>query len=93
MGVAPLPRQQVHAQVRLRLAYATDPDLKEIGQRLEELGRHRNSASYDLRDLPLFATEIEAIHDVKASADAIALLDTIDADPVRRAAAAASIRP
>src|SRR5438445_4967706 len=50
-GLPALTRQQVHAQVRLRLIYATDLDLKEVGQRLEQLAKHRNSASYDLRDL------------------------------------------
>jgi hypothetical protein len=88
-----LSRQQVHAQVRLRLVYATDPDLKEIGHRLEQLGRHRNSANYDLGDLPLFASEIEAAQDVQRCDDALALLDALDADPARRAAAVASIRP
>src|SRR5438132_13368461 len=44
-GLRALTRQQVHAQVRLRLIYATDPDLKEGGQRLEPLAKSRNSAS------------------------------------------------
>jgi hypothetical protein len=92
-GLPPLTRLQLHAQVRLRLLYATDPDLKEIGYRLEQLGKHRNSASYDLRELPLFATEIEADRDVQAAADALALLDGVDTDAARRAAAVGSIRP
>jgi len=37
-GLPPLTRQLVHAQVRLRLVFATERDLKEIGYRLEELG-------------------------------------------------------
>jgi hypothetical protein len=53
-GLPSLSRQQVHAQVRLRLIYATDADLKEIGRKLERLGMDRNAASYDLRSLPLF---------------------------------------
>jgi hypothetical protein len=92
-GLPPLTRQQVHAQVRLRLVFAKDPDLKEIGFRLEKLGRHRNAASYDLRALPLFATATDAQNDVQMATDALALLDAIDADPARRAAAIASIRP
>ncbi len=92
-GLPPLSQQQVHAQIRLRLLYAADPDLKELGLRLEQLGKHRNSASYDLRDLPLFNSEIEADRDVQAATDALALLDTIDADPARRAAAIHSMRP
>src|SRR5262249_3042191 len=92
-GLPPLTRQQVHAQIRLRLLYSTDPDLKWIGQELEELGKHRNLASYDLRTLSLFSTAADAQNDVKRAADALTLLDTIDADPARRAAAVSSIRP
>lgn len=92
-GLPQLTRQQVHAQVRLRLVFARDPDLKEIGLKLERLGLHRNAASYDLRALPLFATATAAHNDVQMAADALALLDALDADPARRAAAVASIRP
>jgi hypothetical protein len=93
VGLPALSRQQVHAQVRLRLVYSSNADLKWIGNRLEELGKRRNLASYELRDLPLFATAAAAQNDVKVAADAIALLDAIDADPAHRAAAIASIRP
>jgi hypothetical protein len=92
-GLPPLSRQQVHAKVRLRLTYSTDPDLKWIGQKLEELGQHRNLANYDLTALPMFASAAQAQSDVKRVADALALLDAIDADPARRTAAGASIRP
>jgi hypothetical protein len=92
-GLPALSRQQVHAQVRLRLVYSTDAGLKRVGWTLEHLSKRRNLASYDLRDLPVFAKAIQAEDDVKAAADAIALLDAIDADPARRAAAVASIRP
>jgi hypothetical protein len=92
-GLPPLSRQQVHAQVRLRLIYATDTDLKEIGRKLERLGIDRNSASYDLRALALFTTPASAQGAVQKATDALALLDAIDANPARRAAAAASITP
>jgi hypothetical protein len=92
-GLPPLAHQQVHAQVRLRLVYSTDPDLKELGFRLEQLGKHRNSASYDLRDLSMFRSEVEADQDVQAATDALALLDAIEADAARRAAALSSMRP
>ena len=92
-GLPPLSRQQVHAQVRLRLLYAADSDLKEIGRKLERLGMDRNAASYDLRSLALFAAPAGAQVAVKTAADALALLDLLDTNPVRRAAAAASIKP
>ena len=92
-GLPPVPRQQVHAQVRLRLVYASDADLKRIGDALEVLNKHRNAASYDLAPLPLFASAKVAQADVQLAADALALLDSIDGDAVRPAAAIGSIRP
>ena len=89
----PMNRHQVHAQVRLRLVYATDADLKSIGLKLEKLATHRNLASYDLRSLPLFASATDARRDVQAAADSLTILDAIDANPARRAAAVKSIRP
>jgi hypothetical protein len=92
-GLPPLTRQLVHAQVRLRLVYAADADLKWIGFRLEELSKDRNLASYDLRSLPAFASSITPRQDVQRCANAMVRLDAIDKDPGRRAAAVASIRP
>jgi hypothetical protein len=86
-------RHQVHAVIRLRLLYASHSDLKQIGTDLEKLAENRNRASYDLRDLPMFATAQVAQSGVQKAGDAIALLDAIDADPVRRAGAVTSIRP
>lgn len=92
-GLPPLPRHQAHTQVRLRLLFATNPDMRHMGFTLDKLGQHRNTANYDLRTRPLFATSVVAQDDVQAATDALALLDAIDADPTRRAAAAASIPP
>ena len=92
-GLPPLSRQQVHAQVRLRLVYATDADLKRIGDALEVLNKHRNAASYDLAPLPQFASVKVAQADVQLAGDAVALLISIDGDAARRAAAVGSIRP
>jgi hypothetical protein len=92
-GLPPLARLQVHAQVRLRLLYATERDLQRLGHDLEDLGERRNQANYDLSDDLLFAVPRFA-HDIVQRAEvALALLDAIEADPVRRAAAVASIRP
>jgi len=92
-GLPPLSRQQVHAQVRLRLVYASDADLKRIGLALEVLNKHRNAASYDLTSLSQFGSAKVAQGDVQLAGDAITLLDSIEGDATRRAAAIASIRP
>jgi len=92
-GLPALSRHQVHAAIRLRLMYASNPDLKKIGKDLEMLVQHRNWANYDLQARPLFATAKAANDDVIIAAGALALLDAINADPARRAAAIASIRP
>jgi hypothetical protein len=92
-GLPPPGRQQVHAQVRLRLVFSTDTDLSQIGRKLEKLGMDRNSASYDLRPLPLFASPVAGQDAVKTASDGLSLLDGIDQNPTRRHAAAASIRP
>jgi hypothetical protein len=92
-GLPVLTRQQVHAQVRLRLIYSSDSTLKRIGTILEELGKHRNLASYDLRPLPQFDSASDARQDAQLAGDALNLLDAIDADPAHRAAAVRSIRP
>jgi hypothetical protein len=92
-GLPSLARQQVHAQVRLRLSRSADRDLNKIGKALDDLGRQRNWASYDLRPMPLFASATAARQAVQLAADALVLLDAIDTDPVRRAAAVAAIQP
>ena|SRR5436190_1871088 len=92
-GLPTLQRLQVHSQVRLRLIYSTDAELKDIGDILERLGQHRNEASYNLSDQLMFNTPAAATTNVQKAVDAIARLDAINADPARRAAAIASIRP
>jgi len=92
-GFAPATRHQVHTQVRLRLIYSSDADLKTIGRQLERQSQDRNLASYDLQDLPVFASSKRALDNITFAENAIASLDAIDADPVRKAAAIASIRP
>jgi hypothetical protein len=92
-GLPAASRQQVHAQVRLRLIYASDTDLKRIGDALEVLNKHRNTASYDLAALPLFASAKVPQADVQLAGDAVVLLDAINGDAARRAAAVGSIRP
>ena len=83
-GFALPPRDKVHTFARLKLVYATDPDLKRIGLTLEALGRLRNAADYQLGNSGPFASRRIAISGVTDAESAIALLDTIEADPARR---------
>jgi hypothetical protein len=92
-GFSTPPHQSVHAYVRLRFTYAAHPDLKQIGFRLDQLVGLRNVSSYDLRASPRFASNAAAVRAVQDSFNALDLLDLIDGDPTRRAAAIASIRP
>ena len=92
-GLPAPTRHQIHSTIRLRLVFASHAELKNIGRDLEKLAEDRNRANYDLRPVSMFATNLIASIDLKKADDALALLDAIDADPVRRAAAIASIRP
>jgi hypothetical protein len=67
--------------------------LKQVGQRLEQLGKLRNSASYDLRPSTAFASAAAVQQAFGDATAALALLDRIDADPGMRAVAISSIRP
>jgi hypothetical protein len=95
-GVAFQPRLNVHAAVRLRFAYATDADLKQIGGALDKLVKRRNDASYDLSpstSATFFTSAAKTQDAIQTAADALALLDALGADPTRRAAAIASFPP
>lgn len=92
-GIAVPPRQNVHSAVRLRLIYSADPDLKRLGYALDKWCPRRNDASYDLGVLPRFATDRLAQDAIADAIIALARLDAIEADSVRRAAAIASFPP
>ncbi|HWG45366.1 MAG TPA: hypothetical protein VN688_21565 [Gemmataceae bacterium] len=92
-AVAIPPHQNVHSAVRLRFVYAADPDLKWLGYRLDDWSRHRNEASYNLMPLRQFATDTVAQRAITEVSDALALLDAIECDPVRRTAAIAAFPP
>jgi hypothetical protein len=86
------PRDSVHTFVRLRFSYAVDADLKGIGWSLERLVKLRNQADYDLPAHGNFASNLRAQEAIDDAIDALALLDMIDTDPVRQAAAIAAAR-
>jgi len=90
----PVPaHQNVHPYVRLRFTYAGDGDLKHIGKTLDILVRLRNQASYDLRVSKRFTSNRDADQAAQDATSTLALLDQIDSDPGRRAAAMVSIKP
>lgn len=78
--------------MRLRFTYATDDDLKAIGDALDTLVKHRNRASYDLSAAEFSSARV-AQRAVQTAEDAPALLDAIEADSARLAEARAAIRP
>lgn len=92
-GFAALVHHNVHTQVRLKFTYAKHADLNTIGVALERCSQVRNRASYDLNALPAFASPARPGQAIQEAATAIALLDAIDGDLARRAAAVAAIRP
>lgn len=90
-GILPPPGVNIHAFVRLRFHYATDPDLKEIGTKLDELVQIRNRADYDMLTVQ-FQTAADAVKALANALDALRLLDDIDGDAAKRTAAAADIK-
>jgi hypothetical protein len=91
-GFTPPPRDQVHHFVRLRFLYVADGDLKKVGQVLERAVRLRNQADYELAAPGRFASASQ-VRSIIDEVDAhLALLDQVQADAPRLAAAIASIR-
>jgi hypothetical protein len=92
-GFSPPPRDKVHTFARLKFVYATDPDLKRIGLTLEALGRLRNTADYHLSLSGPFVSARIAVQVLTDAEAAVAVLDALEADSTRRAAAVRSIPP
>jgi hypothetical protein len=77
----------------LKFVYAADPDLKRIGLTLEALVQLRNVADYQLGRSGPFASPRVAVSALADAESAVALLDALESDPARRAAAARTIPP
>jgi hypothetical protein len=92
-GRLPKGRLNIHATVRLKFTYAADADLKKIDKALDSLSQLRNQASYDLSHLHQFLSPTDSQDAIVTARDTIALLDAIEADPARRAAAIAALPP
>ena len=86
------PRANVHAFVRLTYSYAAHPDLKKIGDALDDLVQLRNEGHYQIRLSGQFASNQRVVRAIASAGHAIALLDQIEADATRQAAAIAAIR-
>lgn len=86
------PREQAHRLVRLRFSFPASADLKRIGDALDQLGRWRNHADYDLSAAKSPPYSRAAPVAVLMADDAVVLLGQIDADPARRAGAIAALR-
>jgi hypothetical protein len=92
-GFALPPRDKVHTFARLKFVYASDPDLKRIGLTLEALAQLRNAADYQLGTSGPFVSPRIAVSALADAQSAVALLDALEADPARRAAAARTMPP
>ncbi|HEY7425512.1 MAG TPA: hypothetical protein VH682_14875 [Gemmataceae bacterium] len=92
-GVAFTLRPNIHSAVRLRFVYVSDPGLNQLGAALDRWCRKRNEASYNMGALLDFATDRLAQDAIAEAATALALLDAIESDPSRRAAAIAAFPP
>jgi len=91
-GFPLLPRESIHSFVRVRFDYPANSDVRQVGVALGRLSLLRNAADYRLASPGKFAGAAEADAAVQWAEKAIDLLDQIDADPARRAAAVAAVR-
>jgi hypothetical protein len=92
-GLPRSPRDKVHHVVRLTLLYADDAGLKQVALTLEQLGRFRNDADYQLSDPDRRFLRAHVEAKIEEAYEATALLDEVERDEVRRAAAIKTIQP
>ena len=86
------PGEHVHRLVRLRFTQPAHPDLRQVGDALEELARSRNRADFQLAAPGPFSADRHTLNALTLVEAAIDLLDQIEADSARRTAAVAAIR-
>ena len=86
------PGEQIHRFVRLRFDSTPQSDLHLVGYALDQLGRLRNQADYQLGNPGVFANGVVTAQATRDATDAIAYLDAIEADSARLAAAVAALR-
>jgi hypothetical protein len=86
------PGDNIHVFVRRRFNFTSHPDLTDVGRALDDLSSLRNRADYHLSSLPEFSSAAPATQAVAVAQSKISLLDVIEADSTRRAAAVAALR-
>lgn len=91
-GFATPPRDKVHSFVRLRFIYCQDGDLSNVGTILESLSRLRNRADYEVAHRGPFTGSHVSRAAVSEARKGIAILDMVNLDASRKAAAIADIR-
>lgn len=87
-----LDDQSRPSEPTILLLYSSDSDLKLVGLTLDRPGRPRNHADYQLSDSERLFAQSRVVEYVRDAARAIDLLDQVDGDDNRRAAAIQSVR-
>lgn len=85
-------QSQTHRIVRLRFVIAGDKDLLRVATYLQDLASLRAKADYRPEDTVSFPNAQVAMNCVRQARKGIDLLDLIDADPARRAAAVTAMK-
>jgi hypothetical protein len=88
----PIQSRSSHREVSQRLSFPKNVDLAILSKTFQDVSAKRNKAYYELAANPLFQNSTSSIHSTTEARTAIALLDAIESDPARLAAAVAAIR-
>jgi hypothetical protein len=85
------PHESIHNFVRRHLGFPANPDLRNASRVFDRLTTWRNEADYQRSVLGRFGSAVAAVAAVQDAQDTIALLDAIEADAARRAAAVTAL--